>query len=250
MRRQLVLVVGFALAAVLVAFLPAPVWLRSSLLIPLVLALPGFAIAAALFPPRTVGVAERAVYVVVLSVVVAATTGVLTQVLFDLSRDLWAALLAAVTVGAALRAIFETPEATDPMQVALPRRLPVSTAAFVVAALVAALAIDSATHGLHDAEAKIHFTDFWLLPSTNPVEGSGGDRLQVGLRSYEGSPTRYQLRISIGGRTLVRKDIELSNGEQWERSLSLGEATPGATVIAALIRADERYRVLDFSVPR
>ena len=75
MRRDLTLVVALACLAFVAALLSAPVLLRAVLLVPLVLVLPGYALAAALFPPGTVSPAERGVYSVGLSIAVDGARG-------------------------------------------------------------------------------------------------------------------------------------------------------------------------------
>ncbi len=249
MRRDLALVTALALAALLAALLPAAVAVRATLLVPLVLFLPGYALAANLFAPRTVGWIERAVYAITLSIATAAAGGLLIQIVLDLGRDVWALFLVAVTVYAALRAPNE--EATRlRWPRAIPWTLPVATVAFAVAALLAALAIASAGQGLRDAQAKIRFTDFWLLPanaSTVPVDG---EQLEVGLRSHEGRPVRFGLRLSSDGLVISRQSLKLRGGEEWKRAFFVAGAPRGVPVVATLSREGVPYRRLDVVPPR
>jgi uncharacterized membrane protein len=245
MRRDLVLVVALACAGFLVALLSAPVWLRSVLLVPLVLILPGYALAANLFAPRSVSPGERSVYVVVLSIAVAALGGLIVQLAIGLDRRSWAVLLATVTVLAAVRGIRETPREPAPVP-AMPWRPALVAAAFLIASLIAGLAIASAGDGLHEAQSKIRFTAFWLLPSL----GAEGATVVVGARSHEGRPTDYELRLRQGGRSLASEDLTLVAGERWERSYPVTAAPSGETVTATLLREHRPYRRLDLTPPK
>jgi uncharacterized membrane protein len=248
MRRDLVLVVALACLAFVMALFTPPLWLRATLLVPLVLALPGYAVAANLFPPRSISPAERGVYTVGLSIALAAAGGLLIQLVIGLDRDVWAAFLAALTIAAAVRALRGEDGRRAPMPaVKLPRSLPVAAAVFVLAAVIAGLAIASAGTGLRDAQAKIHFTDFWLLP------GGGGTtttKVAVGLRSHEGRPTRYTLVLSRGDIRLASDRLGLRAGERWERTFVVPEAPGDAAVVATLKRDGLPYRRLNLEPPQ
>ena len=247
MRRDLALVVALACAALLVALFSAPVWLRAPLLVTLVLILPGYALAANLFAPRTVSPAERGVYAVALSIAVAAVGGLIVQLAIGLSRDSWAVLLAGVAIAAAARGILTAPR--EPMQwpkQAGPWRPVLALTAFLVASLIAGLAIASAGDGLREAQSKIRFTDFWLLPPN----ASEAESVTVGIRSHEGKSTTYELRLRLAGQVLARESLTLPAGERWERSYSVGTAASGMSVVATLLRDQRPYRNLDLRLPR
>lgn len=246
MRRDLAFVVALACVGLLAALLPAPVWLRATLLVPLVLALPGYALAANFFVPGTIGASERFVYALALSIAVAAIGGLLTQVVLDLGRDVWAVLLCLVTICAAARAMLEQPSPASGRP-QLPWALLPAGLVFVLAGALAAFAIVSADHGLHDAQAKIHFTSFWLLPGKATAST---ENLNIGLRSHEGMPTSYVLRLSREGRSLLTRTLVLSTGEEWERSFSLSRAAAEAPVIATLSREGIPYRRLEVTPSR
>ncbi len=250
MRRDLALVAALALAGLLAAVLQAPLAVRAVLLVPLVLVLPGYAIAANLFARGTIGSIERAVYSVTLSIAVVAVGGLLIQLVLGLSRDVWAVFLAAVTIYAALRLRGEAPGEPTAWPRAIPWPLPVAIVAFILAGVIAGLAIASAGDGLREAQAKIRFTDFWLLPegaSTLPV---GGERLEVGLRSHEGRPVRFGLQLSSDGLVISRQSLKLRSGEEWKRAFVVARAPAGVPVLATLTREGEPYRRLDVVPPR
>jgi len=245
MRRDLALVIALALAALLVALLPAETWLSALLLVPLVLILPGYALAANFFAPRTVSRIERAVYVVTLSIATVAIGGLLIQLVLGLNRGVWIAFLGAVTIGAALRALRRYPDRPLEWPAAVPWTLPVASLAFLVAAVIAGLAIASAGDGLREAQSRIRFTDFWLVPADAAAVGASEEQLEVGLRSHEGRPSRFDLRVSLEGRVFLSRSLRLRAGESWQRSFAAPEAPPGVPVVANLTRDGERYRRLD-----
>lgn len=247
MRRDLALVAALAFLALLAALLSAPVWLRAPLLVPLVLLLPGYAVAANLFAPGTIGVTERGVYAVVLSIAITAVGGLVIQLALGLGREVWAVFLAGVTLYASLRILVDGQPGPLPVPSSIPWTVPVAAVAFVAAIVVAALAVASAGDGLRDAQAKIHFTDFWLLPDGR--SGTEAGKLSVGLRSHEGRPSGYTLKLTRGGEVLSREDLRLRAGEKWEKSFAVSAAPRGVPVVATLSRDGASYRRLDVVPP-
>jgi uncharacterized membrane protein len=249
MRRDLTLVVALACLAFVAALLSAPVLVRAVLLVPLVLVLPGYALSAILFPPGTVSPAERGVYTVGLSIAVTAIGGLLIQLVVGLDRDVWAAFLSIVTIAAGVRGLRDGERGRTTLSLArMPRSLPVAIAFFLVAAVVAAMAIASAGSGLRDAQAKIHFTDFWLIPDNNG--GPTAESFAVGLRSHEGRPTHYTVRLSSEGQPLATEYVTLRAGQQWERSFPVANSLERVPVLARLSRDGLPYRSLDVTPPR
>jgi uncharacterized membrane protein len=250
MRRDLALVSALAIAALVVALLPVATWLSAVLLLPLVLFLPGYALAASFFAPRTVGRIERAIYAVALSIAVVAVGGLLIQLVLGLSRDPWVVFLVAVTLGSALWA--HRKHSVEPLVLpaGISPALPVAILAFALAGVIAGLAIASAGSGLREAQAKIRFTDFWLVPAGGGSLASGEETLEVGLRSHEGRPVRFRLQISRAGQVLLGRSLSLRAGETWEHTFAVAEASPGVPVIATLSREGKGYRRLDLVPPR
>src|SRR5512139_3161335 len=86
-----------ALSAALALVLPADSIVRLMCALPLVLFLPGYAITAALFPPRSLGVPERLLFSLGLSVIATALTGLALNVTpWGLQTSTWAIALAAI----------------------------------------------------------------------------------------------------------------------------------------------------------
>ncbi len=249
MRRDLALVSALALAALVVALVGTVTWLSAALLLPLVLFLPGYALAAGFFAPRSVGRIERGIYAVALSISVVAVGGLLLQLVFDLGRNLWVVFLVAVTLAAALRAHRRYPVQPIGWPAGISPALPVAILAFAIAAVIAALAIASAGSGLREAQAKIRFTDFWLVPAGAGAHVPGKGALEVGLRSHEGHPARFGLRLSREDQVLFSRNLTLRAGETWQRSLAVAKAPRGVPVVAVLTREGKRYRKLNLVPP-
>jgi uncharacterized membrane protein len=234
--------------AFVAALFSAPVWLRAPLLVPLVLLLPGYALAAILFPLRTISPAERGVYTVGLSIAVAAIGGLLIQLVVGLDRQIWAVFLALVTIAAAVRGLRGPDRAWSlPSPATMPRSLPAAIAVFLVAAVVAGMAIASAGNGLREAQSRLHFTDFWLLPGGAEP---GATAVTVGLRSHEGHPVRYTVRLSRGGAPIAAEPLTLRAGQEWEETFEVAKTPGDAPVLASLGRNGLPYRHLDIAVPK
>jgi uncharacterized membrane protein len=247
MRRDLALASALAFLALIAALLSAPVWLRAPLLVPLVLLLPGYAVAANLFAPKTIGIIERGVYAVVLSIAITAIGGLVIQVALGLGREVWAIFLAGVTFYASLRILVDGRSGPLSLPSSISWGIPVAALAFVLAGVIATLAVISAGNGLRDAQAKIRFTDFWLIPDGG--SGAKTDDLSVGLRSHEGEPRRYTLELTRDGEVLSDEELLLRAGEKWEKSFAVSVAPPGVPVVAVLSREGAPYRRLDVVPP-
>jgi uncharacterized membrane protein len=245
MRRDLPLVGSLALAGLLVALSPSPDWLRAVFLLPLALFLPGYALAANVFPAGGIGGAERCVYAVVLSIAVAAVGGLLIQVPLNLSREVWALTLAGVTIAAAARGTLKLPRAAagPDLSAAWPR--PLALVLLLAATGLAVVAVVSATNGLHEAQAKIRFTSFWMLPAS-----TDGGMVSVGIRNHEGRRAHYRVELQRSGRTFRVAKVALKAGEAWEQPFAVGKGPADVPVRAELSREGTPYRYLELAVPR
>lgn len=213
----------------------------SWLLVPLILLLPGYAIAALAFPPGTVSPAERGVYAVALGVAVAAVGGLVLQLAIGLDRASWAALLLVVTAVCAAQGV-RLGRYSRPRPPRLPWPLPFVVAAFAAAALVTVLAIVSARDGVLEARAESRFTDFWMAPA-RPAGAGPAKTFAVGVRSHQGRASRYVVRVSADGRLLARREVMLSPGEQ--RVWGFMVPTGASRIVASLRRDGGANRNLD-----
>lgn len=227
-RGDLRPVVWWALATLVVLPLPAPVWLRIVVFLPLVLVLPGYALTAAVLPTRP-PLAETLVYTVAFSFCAAAAGGVLTQLVLPLGRAAWGLLLVAITLIAALIADRRERE-RDRRREPLRLRLPGAAATLMLAAAltISCASVVVATDGAHDDAADTHFSGLWIVPSPGPGGEAGAT---VGVRNQEGSATSYALVVTNGDGRERRFSMDLPDGAT--RTFSLGpwaEAGPRPTV--------------------
>jgi uncharacterized membrane protein len=222
-----------AVAAGLLQFDSLPGSLRLLAGLPLVLALPGYALGYVLLGSRALGTAER----VALSVALSLTMTILGTLVLDvlslpLSRRTWSLFLGTITVAAAVAGDVGSSELRrDPRTWRVPR---VRDAAAVGLALaLAAAAVVLARTPLHPPRGVTGYTQLWVLPR--------GPGVEVGIASRELGPVRYRLDVSTGEDVERRwTQLRLEPGEQWTRVLSgrsLGR--PGEAVTARLFRADQ-----------
>lgn len=211
----------------------------SWLLIPLVLFLPGYAIAALVFPPGSVGPAERGIYAVTLSIAVAAVGGLVLQLVIGLDRASWAVLLVVITLLCAVPGV-RLGRYPKPRRPRLPWALPLVMVAFAAAGLVSALAVVSAHDGQRDSSARTNFTDFWMVPARTAAAPEGS--FVVGLRSHEREPSRYLLRLSHDGRLLHEREVVL--GPERQRVWDFVAPSGSGRVVASVRQDGEPSRRL------
>jgi uncharacterized membrane protein len=240
--RDLRAVLGLALLGLILALVPGGGWPEGSVLLLLVIALPGYALAAALFPPGSIPVAERTVYVVAVSIALAGLGGVLTQIFFDLDRGLFIAPLLTVTLAAcwiAQRRRELLPFENASPRFELPGVNPFGIVAMLVAVGIAGGAFSTAVHSMRDSRGDAHFTALWVLP-----EGGGGTgaSVSIGIGNHEGRPVSFGLRATRGREALIRRQVRLARGERWETSVRAPAASDARPLRVALIRSGRVYR--------
>jgi uncharacterized membrane protein len=200
--------------------------------IPLALILPGYALTRAVFRDRLRSAADYVLLSLGLSLSVTILGGLALNELWPsahpLSSHSWAVLLSAVTVGCCLVAHMD-----GNVGPRLQRRLP-RPRAVDVAVLGAALAIGGGAVGLASAPLPpppgvSGYTQMWLVPQARSA--------QLGVRSDELEPTRYQLRLELNGRLYRTWQLRLRPGESWATELPVDpSARPRPLAEAALYR--------------
>lgn len=211
-----------AAACAVVALLVPVVPIRVLAALPLALFLPGFALAAAIFPGAEAGRRQRLVLCLGLSLIVLALGSLLLDVAPGGIRSGWWALLLFLVVlggcrGAALR------RSSPPRGSILPRRprLRMANAALLsLGALgtVAALVLAFVPLGAKHAEG---YTEMWI----RPLGGASKTGVEIGVGSREQHPTGYSLKIRVGGAPLGgRREFSLRPGQ----SKTLGFSTPAS----------------------
>lgn len=218
-----------ALCAVLAATLPAD--LVAARLLPalaLVLALPGYALTAALLPPAALRAAERTLLAVALSIA-ATILGALALHLASIGLEAgpWAGLLAGVTALAAGAA------AARGHGRALGRLSP-GLRGLEIAAVAAALALAGGAFALGltpfgpPADTR-GYTALWLVPRA-------ADTIEVGVRSGQLRRASYTVNLLVAGELTYRYGpIRLEPGEQWTALASVRRRSR-APVIEAVLR--------------
>lgn len=239
--------VVLAAAATAVVLVPsAPVWLRVAVVVPFLLALPGY-LALRVAGSGRLGVEDRTLLTVGLSISILAIAGLALDLLpSGLSRGSW---LAAIDVGvvAALVVARRRPAAAPaPRPVARPR---VRWATVGTLALAGALAVTALTVDIRGAQAqerRERFVEVWLVPS-------GNHAALLGIRSAEPSVTGYRVTLADGPRRVrTWSGIRLAWGESWQVTVTLPASVhPGETVTARLYRESSPgvVRSVHFAAP-
>lgn len=232
---DLVLVAALALAALPVAVLPSPDWLRAVVLLPTALLAPGYALLAALLPPGFVSRDERVVLTVALSIAAWALGGLLLQVFVELDRTLWIALLLFLTLPAAIVARLRRQADGNSFRVPSPPPLPGARA---VASLLAAAAVGAAALAVGSAGAerqleRSRFSELWMV-APGPGLARPGDAVRVGVRNREGRRLAYRVRLSRAGVTAGEWEIRLADEAAWSVEATVPGGPRGRPLVATL----------------
>ncbi len=247
--RDLVLIAAAALASLILVALPLEGLIKALALLPMVLFLPGYALAAAMFPSQEPGRGERAIYAIALSVGAASLGGLVWQFAFGLDRTSWALVLAAITLVACAVAQKRRQRPGMPMRDRGRSRpsqartsdrprleaLTVVTALIGLAAAIVAIAI--ATEGLEDQRADSHFSALWIVP-----RDPGSDTIEVGVLNHQGAAHEYSLEVETTGRTIERWRGRLGSRQRKQLLLQPEVVPPGAQVVASLYVDGALYR--------
>ncbi len=210
--------------------------------------LPGYALAANVFAPKTVGITERGVYAVVLSIAITAVGGLVIQLALGLGREVWAIFLAGVTLYASLRILVDRQSDPLPVPSSVSWRIPLAAVIFVLRRR------DRGPRGRSPpgrACATLRRRSASPTSGCSPAPGPAPKRTTSpsGLRSHEGQPRRYALELTRDGEVLAEEDVRLRAGEKWEKSFAVSAAPRGVPVVAVLDRDGAPYRRLDVTPP-
>jgi uncharacterized membrane protein len=257
LRRNLdlVIVAILAIAGLLAALLTGlyPV-IRGVLSVPLLIALPGYALTAALIPDRhSLGRTERTVLGVGMSIVLVILSGLalnllpagITNVTVALSLAVFCLL--AVAIGLARRRgqpnhagrdeddaveTGEGPEVAAGRSRERPNGYGPEFLALAVILTVAAVFV-----GVLGAvrAPQTQFTQFWMLPASDP------NMVQVGIRDEEGQALQYRIEVETQGQVLRSAEIDLNQGQDTTQIIKLPPltGTTAQAVTARLYRLDQ-----------
>lgn len=238
---DLKLATTIALAMLLMALLGVTnTALRVALGIPLALVLPGYTLLAALFPSYTLRGAEKLVFSLALSLVVAALGGFVLNVLpWGFQATAWAGLLGSITLVASGLAYRRRASGLSSAGTPTPwyTGITVETGLFFgLWVTVVIVAIWVARLGALQQPAQ-DFTQLWVLPASD----TNTSIVRVGVHTMEATPLTYQLEVAQGD-TLIKDwpTILLQPGATWEVQIALPAALSDTEPITVrLYRLDQ-----------
>jgi uncharacterized membrane protein len=203
----------------------------------LVLVLPGYATALALFPRRTLGIPERAAFSVGLSLVIGAVgVFVLNATPLGIVPLSWVVFLTTVTALAGVCAYIR--RHSGPAKSISPRGsiMGASQALLFGLALVIALTAVGVSYASARHQPSAGFTQLWLLPA-----GGVDPTLRVGIASHEAAVTQYRLQLAVDGQVVLEwPSLTLQPNGRWETTAALpANVSSVGTIEALLYRADQ-----------
>ena len=234
-------VIAFTIvAAVLALLVPADIVLIRILTLPLVLVLPGYALTSALFPNRSLGVPERLVFSLGLSLSIVILGGLaLNWTPFGLRASSWAVLLSGITLGASAVALVRRQE----QSMSAPGWLRVGNVGFtlrrgLLLGLAAAIVCGAVAVSIIGAERQSYagFTELWILPAGG---ANAENAVRLGVSNMESTAREYRLDVNVDGKVVKEwSAIDLEPNKKWEATLVLLPTGSVTRVEADLYRAD------------
>jgi uncharacterized membrane protein len=227
-------------AAVLAVLVPPDIVLIRILTLPLALLLPGYALVSALFPNHSLGVAERLMFSLGLSLAIVILGGLaLNWTPFGLRASSWAVLLAGITLAASAVALVRR----RGQSISAPGWLRVGNVGLtlrqgLLLGLAAAIVCGAVAVSIIGAERQAYagFTQLWILPAGG---ANAENAVRLGVSNRESTAMEYRLAVNVGGKVVKQwPAIDLEPNEQWEATLVLPPTTSVARVEADLYRAD------------
>ncbi|MCG8350584.1 MAG: DUF1616 domain-containing protein [Chloroflexales bacterium] len=199
----------------------------------MVLVLPGYAITAALFPGRMIGAAERLLFSVGLSMVVAILGGlILNWMPAPIHASAWSILLAGTTITASIIAFIRRRE-IPPSEAESPGlrfSWPQGLLGLLVVGLVSGAFLVNRMGVI--PQRTTAFTQFWMLPA-NPADPNS---LRLGVRNHELREMNYKLQVTNGTVPVGEWPlITLGPDELWESTIALPAIQPGMEMVEALL---------------
>jgi hypothetical protein len=236
-RRRVLIVAGTATLCLLAAVLPVPWFVRAPLSLPLVFVLPGYALAMAL-SLESEDRAERVAAAIALSIAVVILSSLGLELVLDLNRYAWAAVLFGITIAACGFALARHGTGALP-GVGLPRVRPASALLLVLAAAIAAFAVVRARDSAQDQVAASQFTAMWALPP-----GPGGEALRIGVSKKGGRAARYTVRLARDERIAGSWQLQLDPDQSWTVAVPARFVPGSGPVVASLRRGGSPIRNL------
>lgn len=259
-QRDLVVVALAALFCLLLAALAPAAWLRTVPMLVFVLALPGYALHAGLFPSREIPLLDRSLLVLALSISATALGALLVQLVFDLGRLSWALLLAAVTWAGCAWAVrrrkvvrSDAAPASRPPRLRRGRRAGASapigalgTLALLASVGVAVAAIAVAVGGAQE-RSTVQFAELSVIRPK--IAGLPADQIDLEVQNEERRAHDYLVRLRRVDGAPREWSLSLDPGASWQQSLPLSTVPGEGRVRVALYREGDLYRRVDVEGP-
>jgi len=240
---DLLLTILGALVALGVALFADSGALAIAVSLSLIFVLPGYALSAALFPPRAIGRDLRLVLTVVLSLATLALGALVLQLVTALDRGTFVGLLAVITLLAAAAALRGRQGARVGRSRGERPRPPIGVALALVAAIgLAGVAIAIASAGAHRQIDESRFSELWLVPQGGKRVPPDEPPVLVGIANQEGKTVDYRLTVRQGGAEIDTWKVRLGDSQEWETILSADQLSEAGTLVASLHRFGQTYR--------
>ena len=230
---DLVITLLLAVAAVVAVVLALPTPVTFLLALPLVLALPGYALLAAVMPDNSLPLLERGLISAGASIALSILLGIALAVTpLGLGPLPWALGLAGLSAGLCAVAWFRR-RRVPPFPTGTSTTIGLRPAATLAIAGLAAIAILAGTRAIAAEMEPLPPVQLWMMPA-----GPETTDALVGVRG--GEPVGdYVVRLTSAGTLLHEFSITLAPGETWQQVVALGEQDRERPVVARLYYGDD-----------
>lgn len=232
--------VSVAAAALVVGADSAISWARLVFTLPLVLVLPGYAMAEALFVADGFGFPSRLAMSIGLSLSISVVTGLALNITsWGLSSGPFALVLCLIVVCLSFVALVRRQEEpTGQSRKAKVRSNFLHVLLLILAgAIVAGAALVAVAGSAYEPDQG--FTQMWLSPAGHEAS-NGQDKVQLSIRSREVSTVSFSIDAIVAGQTRFSwRNVELAPGETWEVLLLLPPAVNNRQELEAVLIRDD-----------
>ena len=230
---DLVIILALAVAALVAVALPLPTPLRFLLALPLVLALPGYALVAALIPDNSLPLLERALIAGGASLALSILAGIVLAVTpIGLGPLQWALGLTGLSASLSALAWLRR-RRVPPFPTGSRSTIGLRAAATLSIAGLAAVAILAGTRALAAEMEPLPPVQLWLMPA-----GPETTNALLGVRGGEPEGD-YVIRLTSAGALLHEYSVNLATGETWQQVVVLDEQDRERPVVARLYHGDD-----------
>ncbi len=249
--HDLALVSGLATLGMLLVLMGMQRSLGMLLTIPLVLALPGYALLTGLFPYPELDRPTRLLLSVSLSITLTILIGlILNRLPLGLGPGSWAIALWFTTIAgcmiALMRRMFAKP--LDPQEqiaglgiVTVWQGLRLNIGQLALIAIAVLICLGALTLALYEAQRQppANTMQLWLLPDTQGKQGS----LRVGIASVGSASGAFKILVMRNGVMLHEWRLDIAPGQQWEQQIFVAPGLIPQAIDARLYRDDQLIKV-------